>query len=62
MTRFTGTFSAPFKQPDGTSISPTGKSFDVLYCTAGKWRNGRLVEEFLFYDSATWMRQVGLAG
>lgn len=60
VTRFTGTFTAPFKQPDGSSIPPTGKSFDVLYCTAGKWRNGRLIEEYLFYDSATFMRQIGL--
>jgi len=61
VTRFTGTFTAPFRQPDGSVIQPTGKAFDVLYSTAGKWRDGRLVEEFLFYDSATFMRQVGLA-
>jgi len=60
VTRFTGTFTAPFKQPDGSVVEPTNKSFDVLYSTTGRWRNGRLVEELLFYDSATWMGQVGL--
>ena len=61
VTRFTGTFTAPFRQPDGSAIQPTGKAFDVLYSTAGRWRDGRLVEEFLFYDNATFLRQVGLA-
>ncbi len=56
----TGVKNFWFKQPDGSVIDPTNKSFDVLYSTTGRWRNGRLVEELLFYDSATWMGQVGL--
>jgi hypothetical protein len=42
---------------------PTGslKSFDVLYSTAAKWRDGRIIEEYLFWDNGTFLRQVGLA-
>ena len=42
-------------------IQPTGKAFDVLYSTTGKWRGGRLIEEYLFYDNGTFLLQVGLA-
>lgn len=61
VTRFTGTFTAPMKQPDGSVIEPTGKSFDLLYSTAAKWRDGRIIEEYLFWDNGTFLRQVGLA-
>lgn len=61
VTRFIGTFTAPLKQPDGSEIQPTGKSFDVLYSTAAKWRDGRIIEEYLFYDNATFLQQIGLA-
>jgi hypothetical protein len=33
----------------------------VLYSTAAKWRDGRIIEEYLFYDNGTFLRQVGLA-
>ena len=61
VTRFTGTFTAPMRQADGSVIEPTGKSFDVLYSTAAKWRDGRIIEEYLFWDNGTFLRQVGLA-
>ena len=61
VTRFTGTFTAPMKQPNGSVIEPTGKSFDVLYSTAAKWRDGRIIEEYLFWDNGTFLTQVGLA-
>jgi hypothetical protein len=38
-----------------------GKSFDVLYSTAAKWRDGRIIEEYLFWDNGTFLSQVGLA-
>ena len=60
VTRFSGSFTAPWRQQDGSEIAPTGEAFDVLYSTAAKWRNGRIIEEYLFYDSATFMRQIGL--
>src|SRR5487761_1564408 len=61
VTRFTGTFTAPLRQPDGTVIEPTGKAFNVLFSTAAKWRDGRIIEEYLFYDNGTFLRQIGLS-
>ena len=61
VTRFTGTFTQPLEQPDGTTIQPTGKSFDVLYSTAARWKDGKIVEEYLFYDNGTFLTQIGLA-
>jgi ketosteroid isomerase-like protein len=42
-------------------IQPTGKPFDVFFSTTARWRNGKIVEEYLFYDSATFMKQIGLS-
>ena len=60
VTRFTGTFTGPLDLPDGTVIQPTGKSFDVFFSTTARWHMGKIVEEYLFYDSATFMKQIGL--
>lgn len=61
VTRFTGTFTGPLEIPDGTVIQPTGKSFDVIFSTTARWQNGKIVEEYLFYDNGTFLSQVGLA-
>lgn len=61
VTRFTGTFTAPLEQSDETFIEPTGERFDVLYSTAARWKDGKIVEEYLFYDNGTFMNQIGLA-
>jgi hypothetical protein len=61
VTRFTGTFTQQWKLPDGIVIEPTGRAFDVLYSTAARWKDGRIVEEYLFWDSATFRSQAGLA-
>jgi SnoaL-like polyketide cyclase len=45
VTHFTGTFTAPLEMPDGTVIQPTGKPFDVLYSTAARWRDDKIIEE-----------------
>jgi hypothetical protein len=47
--------------PGGTVIQPSGKPFDVLYSTTARWRDGKIIEEYLFYDNATFLKQVGLA-
>ena len=47
---------------DGEEIAPTGKSFDVDFCTVARWDNGEIVEENLFYDLVTFMAQIGLSG
>ncbi|GIF49887.1 ester cyclase [Asanoa ferruginea] len=42
-------------------VPPTGRSFSVDFCTVAHWVDGRIVEENLFYDLTTFMKQVGLA-
>ena len=59
--RFTGTMKGPMQGPDGKEIPPTGKSFDVDFCTVARWDKGQIVEENLFYDLVTFMRQIGLS-
>jgi predicted ester cyclase len=59
--RYTGTMTGPMIGPDGTETPPTGKSFDVDFCTVGHWKNGQMVEEYLFYDAVTFMKQIGLS-
>jgi ketosteroid isomerase-like protein len=34
---FTGTMTGPMKGPDGVEIAPTGKSFEVDFCTVALW-------------------------
>lgn len=59
--RFRGTFTGPFRQPDGTEIQPTGKAFDVEFCTVARWSDdGQIIEENLFYDLVSFMQQIGL--
>ena len=61
--RFTGTMTGPMQGPDGKEIPPTGKSFDVEFCTIARWDdNGQIVEENLFYDLVTFMKQIRLGG
>ena len=57
---FEGTFTEPMPIGGGKTIAPTGKSFRFLMATFGRWENGKMVEEWLFWDNKTFMRQVGL--
>jgi ketosteroid isomerase-like protein len=59
---FTGTMTGSMKGPDGKEIPPTGKRFEVDFCTVARWDNGQIVEENLFYDLVTFMKQIGLSG
>lgn len=56
-----GTFTRPMATPDGKTIQPTGKAFHLPMCTIGRWENGVMVEEFLYWDNQTYMTQMGLA-
>lgn len=58
---FTGTMKGPMHGADGKDIPPTGKSFDVEFCTVARWDDGQIVEENLFYDLVTFMKQIGLS-
>ena len=47
--------------PDGKVLPPTGKSFEVDFCTVARWdEDGQIVEENLFYDVVGMMKQIGL--
>ena len=59
--RFTGTMTGPMKGPDGKEIPPTGKSFEVDFCTVARWHDNQIVEENLFYDLDSFMHQIGLS-
>lgn len=60
--RFTGTMKGPMKGPDGKEIPPTGKSFEVDFCTVARWDDkGQIIEENLFYDLVGFMKQIGLS-
>jgi len=56
----TGTFSKPMPIGDGKFIQPTGKKFSINMCTVGHWKDGIMIEEWLFWDSATYMKQMGI--
>lgn len=56
-----GTFTKPMTA-GGKSIEPTGKAFKLPMATIGRWKDGVMVEEWLFWDNHAFMKQVGLAG
>ncbi|MEP7377896.1 MAG: ester cyclase [Chitinophagaceae bacterium] len=56
----TGTFSAPMPIGVGKFIQPTGKSFLLPMCTVGIWKDGVMIEEYLFWDNQSYMNQIGL--
>jgi predicted ester cyclase len=58
--RFTGTMTGAMTLADGTTIPPTGKRFDVDFCTVARWHEGQIVEENLFYDLVGMMQQLGI--
>ena len=55
-----GTFNNPFKLPDGTEIPPNGNKFVQAMITLAKWEDGKIIEEYLFYDNMDFMKQLGL--
>ncbi|MDR1757094.1 MAG: ester cyclase [Culturomica sp.] len=57
---FEGTFTKPMPVGNGKFIQPTGKSFSIPMCTIGIWENGVMVEEHLFWDGQTYMKQMGV--
>ena len=55
-----GTFSKPMPVGKGKVIKPTGKTFKFPMCAIGHWKDGVIVEESLFWDNLTFMKQIGL--
>lgn len=56
-----GTFSKPMPIGKGMTIPPTGKTFKLSMATIGHWKDGKMIEEYLFWDNQTLMKQIGLA-
>jgi len=56
----TGSFIKPMPVGNGKFIQPTGKSFSLPMCTVGHWRDGVMIEEWLYWDGSTYAKQMGL--
>lgn len=56
-----GTFSKPMPIGKGKTIPPTGKKFKLRMATIGHWKDGKMIEEYLFWDNQAFMKQIGLA-
>lgn len=60
VTRVSGTFSGDMTLPDGTTLSATGRTFDLDFSTTAKWDGDQLVEEYVFWDTTLQAQQIGL--
>ena len=38
----------------------TNKRFALEFCTVARWKDGEIVEEKLFYDQVSFLRQIGV--
>ena len=56
----TGTFTKPMPIGSGKSIPATGKRFALGMVTVGHWSNGTMDHEWLFWDNADFMKQIGV--
>lgn len=56
-----GTFSRPMPIGNGKTIPPTHKKFKLAMSTIGHWKDGKMIEEYLFWDNQSFMKQIGLA-
>lgn len=50
----------PMTLPGGRIVEPTGRTFDLEFCTVARWVDGKIAEENLFYDQVGLMAQVGI--
>jgi predicted ester cyclase len=56
---FSGTFEGAMKGLDGKLIQPTNKKFHLEFCTVAHWKDGKILEERLFYDQMGMLKQIG---
>ena len=54
-----GTFTKPMVMGDKT-IPPTGKAFKIQMATIAHWKGDKFDKEYLFWDNADYMKQIGL--
>lgn len=55
-----GTFTQPMTLPDGKVVQPTGMAFKLPMATIGHWANGKMDAEYLFWDNASYYKQLGV--
>ncbi len=55
-----GTFTAPMKLKDGRVIQPNGKKMKVQAITLARWKKGRIMEEYIFWDNLEMFSQLGI--
>jgi hypothetical protein len=55
-----GTFSQPMPIGNGKFLQPTGKAFKLPMATIALWKDGVIIEEYLFWDNQSYMNQIGL--
>lgn len=56
----TGTFSRLMPVGYVKTISPTWKKLKLNMVTIGHWKDGKMDHEWLFWDNATYMKQLGI--
>lgn len=59
--KHTGTFTGELVLPDGKTIPGTGKSFELDFSRTARWEGDLLIEEHVFWDSASLAQQIGIA-
>ena len=55
-----GTFSQPMITPDGKTIAPTGRKFVQENYAISRWKDGKEVEGYAFFDINKIMQQLGI--
>jgi steroid delta-isomerase-like uncharacterized protein len=57
---FVGTHTGPFRLPDGAELPPTGKQVEIKGMEFVQVRDGKIVVDNLYYDTAAVVVQLGL--
>ena len=50
----------PMPIGEGQFMQPTGKAFKLTMATIGHWKGTTMDAEYLFWDNASYMKQLGL--
>ncbi len=54
-----GTWNKPMVLPDGSVLQPTGNRFRIKSATIALWKDGRIVQKYLFWDNEDFNKQIG---
>lgn len=56
--RLTGRMTVPLKLPDGSIMAATQRTFDVMFSTVCRWRDGVIAEQYEFMDQQGLFRAI----